>query len=119
MRASRLQLPTCAGQGSKVLRWGSRGCANFIVFQGIIKGKGLQTLVQILYQILDKTRNVVLQVDSGGFSVLSTKFVPGNWSPFPLIIPWETMKLPRQNIPPESTANERDVWPTTMKADLN
>ena len=32
----------------------------FIVFQGIIKGKGLQALVQILYHILDKTRNVVL-----------------------------------------------------------
>ena len=31
----------------------------FIVFQGIVKGKGLQALVQILYQILDKTRNVV------------------------------------------------------------
>ena len=24
---------------------------------------------------------------------MSTKFVPGNWSPFPLIIPWETMNL--------------------------
>ena len=34
--------------------------ASFIVFQGIIKGKGLQALVQILYQILDKTRNVIL-----------------------------------------------------------
>ena len=34
--------------------------SKFIVFQGIIKGKGLQVLVQILYQILDKTRNVVL-----------------------------------------------------------
>ena len=32
----------------------------FIVFQGMIKEKGLQALVQILYQILDKTRNVVL-----------------------------------------------------------
>ena len=31
----------------------------FIVFQGIIKGKGLQALVRIMYQILDKTRNVV------------------------------------------------------------
>ena len=46
-----------------------------------------------MYQVLGKTRNVVLKVDSGGFSVLSTKFVPGNWSPFPLIIPWETMKV--------------------------
>jgi len=35
------------------------GYSEFIVFQGIIKGKGLQALVQILYQILDKTRNVV------------------------------------------------------------
>ena len=34
--------------------------AIFIVVQGMIKGKGLQALVQILYQILDKTRNVVL-----------------------------------------------------------
>jgi hypothetical protein len=33
---------------------------SFIVFQGIIKEKGLQALVQILYQILDKTRNVVV-----------------------------------------------------------
>ena len=65
----------------------------FIVFQGIIKGKGLQALVQILYQILDKTRNVVLYVDSGGVSVLSTKFEPGDWSPFPLSIPWETMNV--------------------------
>jgi hypothetical protein len=29
-------------------------------FQGIIQGKGLQALVQILYHILDKTRNEVL-----------------------------------------------------------
>ena len=65
----------------------------FIVFQGIIKGKGLQALVQILYQILDKTRNVVLSVDSGGFSVLSTKFVPGNWRPFPLIVAWGNYEL--------------------------
>ena len=27
---------------------------------------------------------------------MSTKFVPGNWSPFPLIIPWETMKVARR-----------------------
>ena len=32
---------------------------NFIVCKGIIKGKGLQALVQIVYQILDQTRNVV------------------------------------------------------------
>ena len=32
----------------------------FIVFQGIITGKGLQALVQILCKILDKTRNVVV-----------------------------------------------------------
>ena len=64
-----------------------------IVFQGIIKGEGLQALVQFLNQILDKTRNMVLQADSGGFSVLSMKFVPENWSPFPLIRPWETMNI--------------------------
>ena len=32
----------------------------FVVHPALIKGKGLQGLVQILYQILDKTRNVVL-----------------------------------------------------------
>ena len=32
----------------------------FIVIPALIEGKGLQALVQILYQILDKTRNVVL-----------------------------------------------------------
>ena len=32
----------------------------FIVYHAVIKAKGLQALVQILYQILDKTRNVVL-----------------------------------------------------------
>ena len=37
-----------------------KAVVTFIVFQGIIKGKGLQALVQILFQILDKTRNVVL-----------------------------------------------------------
>ena len=33
---------------------------NFIVSGVLIQGKGLQALVQILYQILDKTRKVVL-----------------------------------------------------------
>ena len=41
--------------------WGaSLSPPKFIVFQGIIKGIGLQALVQIVYQILDKTRNMVL-----------------------------------------------------------
>jgi hypothetical protein len=42
--------------------WAGRGAGagDFIVFQGIIKGTGLQALVQIVYQILDETRNVVL-----------------------------------------------------------
>ena len=36
---------------------------------------------------------------------MSTKFVPGNWSPFPLIIPWETMKVQGLDIfPAESEA---------------
>ena len=40
---------------------GVRGSSrSFIVCQGIIKGKGLQALVHILYRILDTTRNVVL-----------------------------------------------------------
>ena len=33
---------------------------DFTVFQGTIQGKGLQALVQIWYQILDKTRDVFL-----------------------------------------------------------
>jgi hypothetical protein len=37
-----------------------QGVIKFIVFQGIITGRGLQALVQIVYQILDKTRNVDL-----------------------------------------------------------
>ena len=36
-----------------------RRLVNFIVFQGIIKGKGLQALVHFFYQILDKTRTVL------------------------------------------------------------
>ena len=44
----------------KEIRFIKKGTGTVIVFQGIIKGKGLQALVQILYQILDKTRNVVL-----------------------------------------------------------
>ena len=39
---------------------GSQARRDFMGFQGIIKGKGLQALVQILYHILDKTRNEVL-----------------------------------------------------------
>ena len=46
----------------------------FIFFEFLIKGKGHQALVQILYEILDKTRNVVVYVDSGCSSVLYQGF---------------------------------------------
>ena len=45
----------------------------FLVLDALVKRKGLQALVQIVYQMLDKTRNVVLQIDSGSFRVLSMK----------------------------------------------
>ena len=35
-------------------------CNNFILSEALIKGKGLQALAHFFYQILDKTRNVVL-----------------------------------------------------------
>ena len=64
-----------------------------IVAEALIKGKGLHALVQILHQILDKTRNVVLQVDLRSFSVVFTIFLPGFWSPSPLRQASETKNL--------------------------
>ena len=47
-------------RGTAFFPRGSELCgATFIVFQGMVKGEGLQALVQILYQILDKAINVV------------------------------------------------------------
>jgi hypothetical protein len=53
--------------------------STLIVWDALIKGNGLQALLQTMYQMLDKTRNVGLKVDSGCFSVLSMESISGLW----------------------------------------
>ena len=69
--------------------------AIFIVFHGIIKGKGLQLPGT---NSVDKTLESPESTYKTAFLVLSRiwyKICTRAWSPFPLIIPWKTMKLQR------------------------
>ena len=52
----------CVVEEARVDAYGEACVAGsmFIVLDALIKGKGLQALVQVLYQLLEKTRNVVL-----------------------------------------------------------
>ena len=66
---------------------------NFIVFHGIIKGKGLQLPGT---NFVDKTLKPSESTYKTTFLVVSRiryKICTRAWSPFPLIIPWQTMKL--------------------------
>jgi len=66
----------------------------FIVFHGIIKGKGLQFPGT---NFVDKTLKPPESAYTTTFLVLSRilhKICTRAWSPFPVIIPWKTMKIP-------------------------
>ena len=65
----------------------------FTVFQGMTMGKVLQALVKKVVPGFGQDQKCGFISRFRGCSVLSTKFVPGNWSPFPLRIPWETMNF--------------------------
>ena len=55
---------------NRVSKSTARERPDLIVLDALLKGRGLQDLVQVLYQMLDNTRNMDLEVDSGWFSVL-------------------------------------------------
>jgi hypothetical protein len=71
------------------------GAPNFIDSHGIIRGKGLQFPST---NFVDKTLKPPESTYKTTFLVLSRiwyKICTRAWSPFPLIIPWKTMKLRR------------------------